>query len=88
MDQVKTGLVGKADLDELESWETARAFLQAASMAEALAGTQVTQATRAAEVHLGVSVSREWVEAVVLRRAAWRVLAKKAHLVHPRVDGS
>lgn len=87
-----SGLVEQSDLDAIEAWDAMRSFLQGASLAEALAGTQVTQATRAGEVHLapawGQAKGRELVEAVVLRRAAWRVLAKQARLVRPPSGGS
>jgi len=86
-----SGLVEQTDLDALESWDALRGFAQAASLAEALAGTTVTQATLAAERDLGgawgTAKGRELAEAVVLRRAAWRVLAKQARAVRPRSGG-
>lgn len=87
-----SGLVQRADLDAQGSWDALRAFVQAASLAEALAGTVVTQASLSAERVLGVAwgteKGRDLAEAVVLRRAAWRALAKQASAVRLRVDGS
>lgn len=83
-----SGLVEQADLDALGAWDAMRGFLAAASLAESLAGTQVIAASRAAEPFLGVSSSREYCEAVVLRRAAWRLLAKQGRLVRPPSGGS